>query len=106
MNDHDLEVISKMKELYVKAGQLSIQKGWSDYGYETIWEEFWDLKKSLSFRIDWCDPDSNSEEEIKAYWKALCSDVFERANRLCQNPRTRDLGITLKKVVWVSKSEE
>lgn len=90
-----------MKELYESAPNLT--KGeWREGSYlwkwDLIWNDFWSLKDSLSFSIRWCDDDTSSEEDIKAYWKTLCEYLYNQGNELCKDSKTRELGIELKKI--------
>ena len=101
ITQEDLPILLEMKALYESAPNVK-SRYVENEGYliqwDVIWDEFWQLKDSLSFSIRWCDNDTSSEKDIKAYWKALCQYTYEHGSKLCANPKTRELGIELKKI--------
>lgn len=43
--------------------------------FDDIWDSFWEIKKQIETYVDYCDPDTTSEEDIMAYLNAARQQI-------------------------------
>lgn len=72
----DICTLLEMKALIETAEVLSKTVD-SDSAYSPIWDKFWELRKSLQLNVEYCDPDTTYEEDIRACWNATLYKLQE-----------------------------
>jgi hypothetical protein len=64
----------QVEELYSKlAPIMAYCSEWKCWDEE--WDTFWNIKDEYNLDIHWCDPDTRYEEDMLAYFNAVCEEM-------------------------------
>ncbi len=74
-DEDESEVISSDRQLLQEMEALVQTAIDGSTNFDDIWDSFWNIKKQIDTYVDYCDPDTSSEEDIMAYLNAAREQI-------------------------------